>query len=318
MSSFQSSSSSSSDEMDAGTAFVIKKLKSELQRRGGGSSGLASLGRKFKIMDDDNSRSLDMGEFKKAMSEMSFASLSAVEIRKLFEFFDADRSGTIDYEEFIQGVRDPLTPRRLALVHLAFGQIDVDNSGEVTPEEVVKAYDSSKHPDVISGKKTKEQVMREFLDTFDVGGIKDGVVTRKEFENYYTNLGANIDNEDYFELMIRNAVRERGRTSLDTDNTQDTHTHTHTYYKHFGKGDAPGRERSLRLLCVFVRAACDFVFPDHLADQRLSSSLSLSLSYSLSCRFVCVPLPSPPPPFPHTHKPTLLIVLRRHHHHHHQ
>lgn len=146
-----------------------------------------------------------MGEFKKAMKEMQFSSLSDVELRKLFEFFDSDRSGTIDYEEFIQGVRDPLTPRRLALVHLAFAQIDKDGSGEVTPDEVVKCYDASKHPDVISGKKTKDQVMREFLDTFDVGGVKDGVVTRKEFENYYTNLGANIDNEDYFELMIRNA-----------------------------------------------------------------------------------------------------------------
>jgi hypothetical protein len=38
-----------------------------------------------------------------------------------------------------------------------------------------------------------------------VGGEKDGVVTRNEFENYYSNLGASIDNEDYFELMIRNA-----------------------------------------------------------------------------------------------------------------
>ena len=47
--------------------------------------------------------------------------------------------------------------------------------------------------------------MLEFLDTFDVGGEKDGKVTEGEFINYYTNIGANIDNEDYFELMIRNA-----------------------------------------------------------------------------------------------------------------
>ena len=49
------------------------------------------------------------------------------------------------------------------------------------------------------------QVLREFLDTFDVGGEKDGKVTRNEFENYYKNISASIDNDDYFELMMRNA-----------------------------------------------------------------------------------------------------------------
>ena len=38
-----------------------------------------------------------------------------------------------------------------------------------------------------------------------MGGVIDGMVTRQEFVNYYTNIGANIDLDDYFELMIRNA-----------------------------------------------------------------------------------------------------------------
>ena len=111
----------------------------------------------------------------------------------------------IDYEEFIQGLRDPLTPRRLALVKTAFKVIDKDGSGVVEPAELVNTYDCSKHPEVIAGRMTKDEVLLEFLDTFDVGGVKDGKVTEEEFINYYTNIGANIDNEDYFELMIRNA-----------------------------------------------------------------------------------------------------------------
>ena len=46
--------------------------------------------------------------------------------------------------------------------------------------------------------------MAEFLHTFDVGGEVDGKVTKQEFENYYSNISASIDNDDYFELMIRN------------------------------------------------------------------------------------------------------------------
>ncbi|GMH63593.1 hypothetical protein TrST_g272 [Triparma strigata] len=194
--------SSFMDEMDSGVAFIVSKLKKELASRG--AKGIVGMGRKFKIMDDDGSGSLNMSEFKKCMKEMNME-LTEVELRKLFEHFDQDQGGSIGYEEFIQGVRDPLTPRRLNLVQLAFAKIDRDGSGVVEPSEVVGAYNADKHPDVISGSKTADEVLREFLDTFDVGGVKDGKVTKQEFINYYTNLGANIENEDYFELMIRNA-----------------------------------------------------------------------------------------------------------------
>jgi hypothetical protein len=46
--------------------------------------------------------------------------------------------------------------------------------------------------------------LREFLDTFD-GAEKDGKVTVQEFCKYYANLSSSIDEDDYFELMMRNA-----------------------------------------------------------------------------------------------------------------
>jgi hypothetical protein len=45
---------------------------------------------------------------------------------------------------------------------------------------------------------------REFLDTFDTID-KDGRVTTDEFIKYYGNCSSSIDDDDYFELMIRNA-----------------------------------------------------------------------------------------------------------------
>jgi len=66
-------------------------------------------------------------------------------------------------------------------------------------------YDTSKHPDVIKGTKTPDQVLAEFLETFEVGGEVDGKVTFQEFTNYYHNVSSSIDDDDYFELMMRNA-----------------------------------------------------------------------------------------------------------------
>ena len=187
---------------NAGLNMIISKMKSQMKKHG--ANGFVGLQRKFRIMDDDESGALSLGEFNKAMKELKM-DLKDTEVRLLFEHFDDDHSGSISFEEFIQGCRDPLTKRRLDLVNKAFDIIDKDGSGIVEPKEIMDCYDAKMHPDVKAGKKTEDQVLREFLSTFDVGGVVDGMVTREEFQNYYTNIGANIDRDDYFELMMRNA-----------------------------------------------------------------------------------------------------------------
>lgn len=47
------------------------------------------------------------------------------------------------------------------------------------------------------------------MDTFD-SIDKDGKVTPAEFVKYYGNVSSSIDEDDYFELMIRNAWRISG------------------------------------------------------------------------------------------------------------
>lgn len=46
---------------------LVEKLKAKLAQRG--ARGMIGLGKSFKIMDDNNSRSLDQSEFNKAMKE---------------------------------------------------------------------------------------------------------------------------------------------------------------------------------------------------------------------------------------------------------
>lgn len=51
---------------------------------------------------------------------------------------------------------------------------------------------------------TKDEILAEFLQQWDTLK-KDGTVTLEEFEDYYKDVSASIDDDDYFELMIRNA-----------------------------------------------------------------------------------------------------------------
>ena len=68
-------------------------------------------------------------------------------------------------------------------------------------KDIRDTYNAKHHPDVKAGKKTEEEVLAEFLDTFEAHHSlkhpedKDGKVTLKEFTEYYTNVGSTIDND---------------------------------------------------------------------------------------------------------------------------
>lgn len=98
-----------------------------------------------------------------------------------------------------------MNKQRRDIVNLAFNVLDQDGSGQVDMNDMIKIYDVTHHPEYKSGKKTREQVLRELIDVFDVGGEKDGIVTRQEFQAYYQQISAGIDNDNMFELMVRNA-----------------------------------------------------------------------------------------------------------------
>ena len=72
-------------------------------------------------------------------------------------------------------------------------------------------YDFNWHPEVRAGKKTVKEAAQEFMGQWDRKD-KDGLITPEEFEDYYTDVSAGIDDDDYFELMMRNAWRISGGT----------------------------------------------------------------------------------------------------------
>ena len=77
----------------AGVAAIKAKLVGELKSRG--ARGIIGLGRKFRIMDDDGSKSLNLGEFKKAMRECNLQ-LDDIELRHLFTYMNKPMKGFED------------------------------------------------------------------------------------------------------------------------------------------------------------------------------------------------------------------------------
>ena len=90
--------------------------------------------------------------------------------------------------------------------------MDSDKSGKVDINDIRQTYNAKQHPDVKSGKRTEDEVLMEFLDTFedhfcDVKGqadARDGTITMQEWLEYYNNVSMSIDNDEYFALMMNN------------------------------------------------------------------------------------------------------------------
>ena len=65
-------------------------------------------------MDADGNQQLDF-ELSKALDDLNSTYLME-KSGQFFHHFDKDNSGTIDFQELAVGLRDPLSPRRYALV----------------------------------------------------------------------------------------------------------------------------------------------------------------------------------------------------------
>lgn len=100
---------------------------------------------------------------------------------------------------------------RKGFVKRAFDKLDKNKNGIVEIDDIKDVYNAKNHPDVKLGKKTEEEILSEFLDTFELHfamshpDSRDKKITFDEFVEYYNNISMSIDDDRYFELMITNA-----------------------------------------------------------------------------------------------------------------
>jgi len=178
---------------------TIHRLKMNLKKRAGSISKLA---RTFALMDTDRSGKLDQDEFEACLQKAGLF-LSKNEAQAIMKHFDLDGDRKVSCDEFLCTLREELNQRRQEMVKRCFDVMDRDQSGNINSVDLRGVYCAKEHPEVISGKKTEDQVLQEFLNQFDgTQGNNDGNVTWKEWNAYYEELSMGIPNDDYFVEML--------------------------------------------------------------------------------------------------------------------
>ena len=262
----QGSSSKKDYLSDNSVENILNVIREKLNKRG--VQGICSLSRNFRIVDENNTQTIDFNEFQKACKTFNFG-LDENQMRIAFVAFDRDNTGEIDYDEFIRSVRGEMNEFRQKLVQQAFDILDVNKSGEISFEEIKNKYNVSDHPDVLSGKKTEEEVLKDFMNTFQetynylCGTESDNVITIEEFQEYYENVSMTIDDDAYFELLMNNAWKMGLNTTYNNDKkswnkNDETGNLSEKYQEKFGD-KRPGynpeeeeREKNEYILIKFI------------------------------------------------------------------
>ena len=186
---------------------ILNLMKEKLNERG--VQGICSIARNFRIIDENNSQTIDFNEFKQVCNMYNFG-LDDPQLKIIFNNFDLENTGEIDYDEFIRTIRGEMNEFRQNLVQKVFDKLDNKKTGEISFKELNNKYNARNHPDVISGKINEEEALKEFVDTFQetynylCGTETNNIVTIEEFMEYYENLSMTIEEDEYFEYLLNN------------------------------------------------------------------------------------------------------------------
>lgn len=205
----------------------LKSLKILLRKRG--TRGIMSLRRNFELADIDKNGKIDFKEFKylikdklrlniydyinnnsvndslssskltslpnnKATNKNKLSNKEDEIIRKLFNEFDKDKSNDIDFNEFITSILGDLSLERQTRLKQVFYNLDKDNSGNISQDELKDGFYYKRHPDVLHGKRTSDEIYAEFIDNIEYhfnlirGEDPNRALDLDEFIEFYKNI----------------------------------------------------------------------------------------------------------------------------------
>jgi hypothetical protein len=94
------------------------------------------------------------------------------------------------------------------VVERAWGNIDQYNQLRVSLSDLCKRFNPLADAKVQNGDLTPAQAVQNFMSTFDFGDTKKGdggLVTKRDFIEYYTSVSPAVDEDNVFSLMVWNS-----------------------------------------------------------------------------------------------------------------
>ena len=191
-----------------GNYFLIN-LKNELIRKG--VKGLLSLHWNFMTFCSDVSK-ITLNDFINIMN-LNNINFASNEFKDLFNYF-SNNSEYLDFNRFIRFFKKELNESKLDIVEKIFLSLKYDNSeeNEEIPLSLIKnRYKAKRHPDVIGHRKTEDEKINEFKESFDINynilnskqnNNNSTLVDFDTFANFYEYVSFIYENDDEFKDLL--------------------------------------------------------------------------------------------------------------------
>jgi calcium-dependent protein kinase len=146
----------------------------------------------FKSLDKNSDGVLTLAELKEGLdilNEKTGFNLQKKDLILLFESIDLDRSGTINYNEFLASTMDIKKELKLEHIYEAFKSFDSDKSGRISLREITDVIKPCNEDDI--------EYLNNLISSIDLNG--DGEI---DFQEFLCCLGIPVNGmiEDCFEL----------------------------------------------------------------------------------------------------------------------
>ena len=132
------------------------------------------------------------------------------DIINFYACLDYTQSGKVSTDEILRVIVGEISERRKISIISKFGEMDKNKTGYLPILFLKKVYNAKFHPDCFLRKKPENEVLDEFMFTFEVfcylkGLSADQEISYKDFVEYYTPISASIESDNYFDDILLGA-----------------------------------------------------------------------------------------------------------------
>ena len=158
----------------------------------------------LKSLEDKSTNSTSIENFISVIEQMELQ-INQDDLINFYSILDFNQSNKVSTDEILRLIKGEIPEERKMLIVSKFSLMDKEKTGIIPIALVKDVYNFKFHPDAFLGKKTCEEIYKEFLYTFDIfcelKGLKEEI-SYKDFIDYYTPISASILNDNYFDDII--------------------------------------------------------------------------------------------------------------------
>lgn len=157
-----------------------------------------------------NGTKIDRLDLKNALLEWGLQGISNRYLDVLLDMVDADKLGLINVQEFLRLVSGQLSSRReKVLIDVFDNVIDSNRQHYVTVGELRGKFRGEDHPLVSMGGYAEDFAFEHLLQNSSLASSNNNNAkfTLNHFIDYYSDLSAAVDDDEYFEAIVRSNWR---------------------------------------------------------------------------------------------------------------